>query len=335
MTRRALGKQAWPGVWTNSFCGHPAPAETVVHAIRRRGDFELGLELTGIELGASVLPLPGDRRLGHRRERTVPRLHRPHDLESDPHPGEVMDFAWVDPAALARRDRATPLGVQPVARAAGAAAALPRRRARRTRGDRLMIGAILDRPVEHDHATVDDVLDGFFVERIERAAPLGDDYRRLWVAARDAAAGGKRVRPALVLAAHRVVRRCRHASATRLAAAFELLHTAFLIHDDVIDHDLVRRGDPNVAGSVRARRRLDRGLDGAARHGYGEASAILAGDLLISAAHRLVADLDAPTEDAARCSTSFDECVFLVAAGEHADVASRRIVRPTNATSST
>ncbi|MCS5717361.1 isopentenyl-diphosphate Delta-isomerase [Herbiconiux sp. CPCC 205763] len=53
VTRRALTKRAWPGVWTNSFCGHPGPDEELADAVTRRAREELGLELAGLEL---VLP---------------------------------------------------------------------------------------------------------------------------------------------------------------------------------------------------------------------------------------------------------------------------------------
>src|SRR5215207_4021992 len=183
-----------------------------------------------------------------------------------------------------------------------------------------MIGAAtLDRPVEHDGAAVAGFLDTFFAERVARAAAHGGDYERLWSAARDAASGGKRIRPALVLAAHRAFAGAQTESAVRLAAAFELLHTAFLIHDDVIDHDLVRRGAPNVAGRF-ALDGVARGLSVVRANEYGEASAILAGDLLISGAHRLVAELDAPHDVRGSLLELIDECVFLAAAGEHADV---------------
>jgi isopentenyl-diphosphate delta-isomerase len=54
VTQRALSKKVWPGVWTNSVCGHPAPGEAMEDAIRRRAKFELGLDkLEDIEV---VLP---------------------------------------------------------------------------------------------------------------------------------------------------------------------------------------------------------------------------------------------------------------------------------------
>ena len=48
VTRRSLSKIAWPGVWTNSVCGHPQQGETFEQAITRRSRFELGVEITDI-----------------------------------------------------------------------------------------------------------------------------------------------------------------------------------------------------------------------------------------------------------------------------------------------
>jgi isopentenyl-diphosphate Delta-isomerase len=53
VTQRALSKKVWPGVWTNSVCGHPAPDETHEAAIVRRTRYELGAELRDI---AVILP---------------------------------------------------------------------------------------------------------------------------------------------------------------------------------------------------------------------------------------------------------------------------------------
>jgi isopentenyl-diphosphate delta-isomerase len=43
LTKRAETKKVWPGMWTNSVCGHPEPEEAIVDALRRRCLFELGI----------------------------------------------------------------------------------------------------------------------------------------------------------------------------------------------------------------------------------------------------------------------------------------------------
>jgi len=57
--------------------------------------------------------------------------------------------------------------------------------------------------------------------------------------------GGKRLRPALVLLAARF-REHDTARAVAVAAAVEVLHTATLVHDDLIDNSLLRRGNPTL-----------------------------------------------------------------------------------------
>lgn len=45
VTQRAHHKATFPGVWTNSFCGHPSPGEDMLEAVERRAEQELGLSL--------------------------------------------------------------------------------------------------------------------------------------------------------------------------------------------------------------------------------------------------------------------------------------------------
>lgn len=53
VTRRALDKRTFPGVWTNSCCGHPGPDEPFEDAVRRRVPQELGTTVGDLRL---VLP---------------------------------------------------------------------------------------------------------------------------------------------------------------------------------------------------------------------------------------------------------------------------------------
>lgn len=170
-------------------------------------------------------------------------------------------------------------------------------------------------------AAIDESIDAALARIGDRAARLGGGFGELGDAVRRAAAGGKRIRPALVAASFRAFDGpdAREPAMLQVAAAFELLHTAFVIHDDVIDHDLERRGVPNVAGEFRARARRQ-GADARGAALLGDAAAILAGDLLLHEAARLVALAELDEVTGARIFALLDDAIYVSAAGELADV---------------
>jgi octaprenyl-diphosphate synthase len=76
---------------------------------------------------------------------------------------------------------------------------------------------------------------------------LGSKYSHLTEAARYACStGGKRIRPLLMAATFRGLGQESIAPIRSLCAASQLIHTATLVHDDVIDHAETRRGQPSM-----------------------------------------------------------------------------------------
>ena len=113
VTRRALGKTTWPGVWSNSFCGHPRPAEPVVSAVHRRADYELGITLTEIELALPLFRYRATDANGYVEHELCPVYTALTHDDPRPNPSEVVDTMWVDPADLAASLEATPWAFSP------------------------------------------------------------------------------------------------------------------------------------------------------------------------------------------------------------------------------
>ncbi|MFO6452233.1 MULTISPECIES: isopentenyl-diphosphate Delta-isomerase [unclassified Aeromicrobium] len=113
LTRRALGKRSWPGVWTNSFCGHPRPGEDVVDAVSRHGRGELGLEPEAIR---PVLPDFAYRAVdasGVVENEVCPVFVARATAAVKPHPDEVEEHRWVHVSDLRETVRVAPWALSP------------------------------------------------------------------------------------------------------------------------------------------------------------------------------------------------------------------------------
>ncbi|MBC8024003.1 MAG: polyprenyl synthetase family protein [Burkholderiales bacterium] len=84
-------------------------------------------------------------------------------------------------------------------------------------------------------------------------------------------AGGKRLRPALVLLAARAFGETENAR-HELAAVIEFIHTATLLHDDVVDESSLRRGRKTANAE------------------FGNAASVLVGDFLYSRAFQMIVE---------------------------------------------
>lgn len=120
-----------------------------------------------------------------------------------------------------------------------------------------VLGLIAD-----DMAQVDRVI----AERLSTGVPLVREVSQYIIAA-----GGKRLRPALLLLMSGALG---YTGSQRfnLAAVIEFIHTATLLHDDVVDESTMRRGRPT------------------ANQAFGNAASVLVGDFLYSRAFQMMLD---------------------------------------------
>lgn len=156
-------------------------------------------------------------------------------------------------------------------------------------------------------------LSDLFAPELERALKLGSDPHDMVLACRDLSLrGGKRVRPGFVVAGFRCASASRDiTAAVRVGVALELVQTYFLIHDDWMDQDLVRRGGPSVHAELTRRFRSEH---------LGSASAILAGDYAVALAQRVIATTGVPQRTQLQFLSTFAEMQVDAVLGQQLDL---------------
>ena len=118
-------------------------------------------------------------------------------------------------------------------------------------------------PVASDFTAINELIESSLHSRVPLVAEIAAYLMQ---------AGGKRLRPLLVLLA---ARSCGDSSQhpVKLAVAIEFLHTAMLLHDDVVDESTLRRGRRTANAK------------------WGNAASVLVGDFLHSRAFELMVEL--------------------------------------------
>jgi len=96
LTRRAESKHTWPGVWTNTCCGHPLPGEPVADSVRRRLRQELGIGAAELILVLPRFRYQARMDNGVLENEVCPVYAAYSDAAPAPDPAEVAETRWVD-----------------------------------------------------------------------------------------------------------------------------------------------------------------------------------------------------------------------------------------------
>lgn len=174
-------------------------------------------------------------------------------------------------------------------------------------------------PIEMFREKLDQYMEGYFDCQTMAAAEQSASYAQLWKHLHGLyTAGGKRIRPYLAYVSYYIFGGEEIADVIPLATAIELLHMAMLAHDDIIDRDDTRHGQPNLIGTYRqiyAQEEPDKEM----RDHYATSASILGGDILISEAYRLLSTIHASSPQRATISSLFSQSIFEVIGGELLD----------------
>lgn len=173
------------------------------------------------------------------------------------------------------------------------------------------------------------VLSRYFDSKIEEAWHLSPDCHQMLLHIKDfTLRGGKRIRPALVYYGYRCFEQDRDDELLLASLCVEILHSYLLIHDDIMDHDDLRRGFPTVHKIYADSPNADN-YD--SNDSYGMAMAIIAGDMASAMAVDVLAAPTFPPERQVKAIRKLTEIAVNVCHGQALDMISAG--RPNHSTS--
>jgi len=166
----------------------------------------------------------------------------------------------------------------------------------------------------------DTLLKSYCLERSQHAQRIDERYALLWKSVQTLLlSGGKRFRPYMLLLAYTAYSKDDSIEGILPAIiAQEILHSAMLIHDDIIDRDTIRYGVKNITGQYEDSYATLLS-DTSERYHMATSAAILAGDMLLSDSHRLIWEITKPVEVLRQTDAILSKAIFDVIGGELLD----------------